>query len=180
MPNDAPDVPTVTVVVMGVSGVGKSHVAAALAASTGWPLLEGDSLHSERNRARMSAGLPLTDADRAPWLAAVANWIGEREAAGENAVLTCSALRRRYRDTLRSGHPSVWFAHLTAPAEVLESRLRARTGHFMPASLLASQLATLEPLQPDEPGAVIGVAGDPDRLAAEIRRRLAEVREGAE
>ncbi len=163
-----PEQPVVTVVVMGVSGVGKSHVAAALAAATGWTFLEGDSLHSAANRARMSGGLPLTDADRAPWLAAVAGWIGEREAAGENGVLSCSALRRSYRDALRAGHPSVWFAHLTAPPDVLERRLRARTGHFMPASLLASQLATLEPLQPDEPGITVEVDGDPEDLAAEI------------
>jgi gluconokinase len=174
-----PKKPVVTVVVMGVSGVGKSHVAAALAASAGWTFLEGDSMHSAANRAQMHAGHPLTDADRQPWLAAVAGWIGEREAAGESSVLTCSALRRSYRDTLRSGHPSVWFAHLTAPAEVLESRLRARTGHFMPASLLASQLATLEPLQPDEPGITVGVDGDPDHLAAEILRRLAGGEGGA-
>ncbi len=169
----------VTVVVMGVSGAGKSHVAAALAAATGWPYLEGDSLHSERNRSRMSAGLPLTDADREPWLAAVAGWIGEREAAGESGVLTCSALKRSYRDALRAGHPSVWFAHLTASRAELERRLRSRTGHFMPASLLASQLATLEPLRPDEPGGVFPADADAEHLAAEILQRLAEREEGS-
>ena len=104
----------VTVVVMGVSGAGKSHVAAALAATTGGRTWRATACTPARNRSRMSAGLPLTDADREPWLAAVAGWIGEREAAGESGVLTCSALKRSYRDTLRAGHPSVWFAHLTA------------------------------------------------------------------
>ena len=174
-----PEKPLVTVVVMGVSGAGKSYVSAALAAETGWTFLEGDSLHSAANRARMHAGLPLNDAERAPWLTAVAGWIGDREAAGENAVVSCSALRRRYRDVLRAGHPSVWFVHLTVPTEELERRLLARTGHFMPESLLASQLATLEPLQPDEPGTILTTDGDAEQLAAEILRRLAERREAA-
>jgi gluconokinase len=103
--------------------------------------------------------VPLTDDDRRPWLEALAAWIGEREAAdggaGENAIVTCSALRRSYRDLLRDGHPSVRFVHLVAPAAILDSRLRQRQGHYMPPGLLASQIETLEPLEADEPGTVV-------------------------
>ena len=147
-----------TVVVMGVSGVGKTTVARALAQRLGVPMVEGDELHPAANVAKMRAGTPLDDADRLPWLRAVAAVIGQHEAHDESAVVTCSALRRRYRDLLRDGHPSVRFVHLVADAAVLEARLARRTGHFMPVSLLQSQLATLEPLAPDEPG--ITVAAD--------------------
>lgn len=158
---------------MGVSGVGKSRVATELVAATGWAFLEGDALHSTANRDRMAAGRPLTGADRRPWLAALAGWIGSPEQAGRNAVLTCSALRRSYRDVLRAGHPSVRFVHLTAPASLVEARLLARTDHFMPASLLGSQLAALEPLAPDEPGFVVPAGGEPCQIAETIRRRAA-------
>ncbi len=167
-----PPVPTTTVVLMGVSGVGKSSVAAELVAATGWVFLEGDELHSGQNRARMTAGKPLDDSRRAPWLRAITEWVGEREAAGENAVLTCSALRHRYRDTLRAGHPSVWFVHLTAPADEIERRMRARTGHFVPATLLASQLATIEPLEPAEPGVTVRASGEPRQVAAAVLRLM--------
>ena len=156
------------VVLMGVAGSGKSSVMAALVARLGWPALEGDALHPPANVAKMAAGVPLTDLDRAPWLAAVAEWIGEREAARESAVLTCSALRRLYRDVLRAGHPSVWFVHLDAPRAVLEERIAAREGHFMPPSMLDSQLATLEPLAPDEPGSTMEALSPPDRIAETI------------
>jgi gluconokinase len=103
----------------------------------------------------MAAGHPLDDADRWPWLAAIAAWIGERERAGQNALVTCSALRRAYRDVLRRGHPSIWFVHLIVPRAVLAERMAHRRGHYMPASLLDSQLDTLEPLGSDEPGIVL-------------------------
>jgi gluconokinase len=146
---------TTTIVVMGVSGCGKSTVAAELVTRTGWVFAEGDSFHPASNVEKMRAGIALTDDDRWPWLAALAHWIGEQEKASLNAVVTCSALKRAYRDLLRDNHPSVWFAHISAPAAVLSERLEHRPGHYMPASLLGSQLATLEPLQPDEPGVTV-------------------------
>ena len=161
-----------TLVLMGVAGSGKTTVMAALADRLGWPALEGDSLHPPENVAKMAAGIPLTDADRAPWLAAIAGWVGDREAARESSLVTCSALRGSYRDVIRAGHPSVWFVHLAAPAEVLASRMAARVGHFMPASLLASQFATLEPLERDEPGSTVAAVGDPGSIAGEIQAEL--------
>lgn len=159
---------TVSVVVMGVSGVGKSTVAEALATATGWSFAEGDELHSEDNRARMASGLPLDDADRWPWLRRVAAWIGEQEAHGLSAVLTCSALRRAYRDLLREGHPSVHFLHLVVPRDLLAARVSGRADHYMPASLLASQLDTLEPLGPDEPGITIAATDGPAPTVASV------------
>ena len=159
---------TLTVVVMGVSGTGKTTMGKALALQEGWTFAEGDQFHPEANVAKMRQGIPLDDDDRWPWLQAVADWIDEREAAGENAVVACSALKRTYRDLLGSGNPSVWFAHLTAPAEELDRRLRTRPGHYMPASLLPSQLQTLQPLEPDEPGTVIDDEGGVDVVVAHI------------
>jgi gluconokinase len=120
----------------------------------------------------MRQGIPLDDEDRWPWLQTIADWIGEQEAAGRSAVVACSALKRSYRDLLSSGHPSVWFAHLTAPPDELDRRLRARPGHFMPASLLPSQLATLQPLEADEPGAVFDDAGGVEHVVANITAAL--------
>ncbi|MEU7815728.1 gluconokinase [Pseudonocardia sp. NPDC049154] len=163
---------TTTLVVMGVSGVGKSTVAEELVRRTGWAFAEGDDLHPEENRRKMAAGQPLTDDDRWPWLRRVAGWIGEQEAAGRSAVVTCSALRRRYRDVLADGHPSVRFVHLQASSDALASRLATRRGHYMPASLLQSQLETLEPLETGEPGTAVSGEGDPgtvvDRVLAEL------------
>lgn len=155
-----------TLVVMGVSGVGKTSVAAELVARTGWVFAEGDDFHPPANKQKMAAGHALDDADRWPWLATVAAWIGEQEAAGLGAVVTCSALRRAYRDVLRDGHPSVRFVHLLAPPALIEERITARRGHYMPASLLGSQLATLEPLQDDEPGVGVETTGHPADVAA--------------
>ncbi|MCE3553347.1 gluconokinase [Pseudonocardia sp. RS11V-5] len=163
---------TTTLVVMGVSGAGKSTVAEELVRRTGWAFAEGDALHPEENRRKMAAGHPLTDEDRWPWLRRVADWIGEQEAAGRDAVVTCSALRRRYRDVLVDGHPSVRFVHLRASTDALASRLAVRQGHYMPPSLLDSQLGTLEPLEPGEPGIAVSGEGDPgavvDRVLAEL------------
>lgn len=163
---------TVTVIVMGVSGVGKSVVAAELVAATGWRFAEGDEFHSAANRAAMAAGHPLGDEDRLPWLRSLAGWIGEQEAAGRDAVLTCSALRRTYRDVLRDGHPSVRFAHLVTDAALVADRIGAREAHYMPPELLGSQLDTLEPLQPDEPGAVVDATGPPADVAGAVLARL--------
>lgn len=159
------DISARTLVVMGVSGAGKTSVAAELVRRTGWTFAEGDDLHTEANRAKMAAGHPLDDDDRLPWLRRIAGWIDEREAAGTGAVITCSALKRRYRDLLRDGRPSVRFVHLLAPEELISQRLTARRGHYMPASLLGSQLAALEPLQPDEPGVGVQTAGTPVDVA---------------
>lgn len=159
---------SVTLVVMGVSGVGKSSVARELVARTGWAFQEGDDLHPEANRAKMAAGIPLVDDDRWPWLRRIAGWIGTQEAAGRDAVVTCSALKRAYRDVLRGGHPSVCFVHLVASPELVTRRIGARTGHFMPASLLRSQLETLEPLGPDEPGSEVDVGDGPAAIAGRV------------
>ena len=159
---------TITVVVMGVSGTGKTTAGAALAERGGWAFAEGDDFHPAANVAKMREGVPLTDEDRWPWLRAIADWIGEQEAADRSAVVACSALRRVYRDLLRDGHPSVWFAHLVATEAVLTDRMRRRTGHYMPASLLPSQLATLQPLQPDEPGVAFDDAGGAEHVVDQI------------
>jgi len=161
-----------TLVVMGVSGVGKSTVMAMLAERLGWPTLEGDALHPPANVAKMAAGEPLTDADRAPWLAEIAAWIGEREAEGVSSIVTCSALRRTYRDALRTGHPSVWFVHLVAPVPTVALRMVDRAGHFMPPALLDSQLEALETLAPDEPGWAVDAAPEPIAIVDEIVARL--------
>jgi gluconokinase len=163
---------TTSIVVMGVSGSGKSTVAAGLVERLGWKFAEGDDFHPPANVEKMRSGRPLDDDDRWPWLRILAAWIGEHEQAGTSVVVTCSALKRSYRDLLRDGHPSVWFAHVTADADVLRKRVAQRTGHFMPSSLVESQLATLEPLQPDEPGASVSGTGAPADVVTELLRAL--------
>jgi gluconokinase len=164
-----PSIPaTTSIVVMGVSGSGKTSAARELTRQLGWEYIEGDDLHPEANVAKMAAGHPLDDEDRWPWLRRIADVIGEHEAAGTSLVLTCSALKRSYRDLLRDGHPSVWFAHMQVSQQVLADRLAQRKGHYMPPSLLDSQLATLEPLAEDEPGDVIAGDGPLDQSIAEL------------
>jgi len=158
------------VVVMGVSGSGKSTVGRALAAELGWPFAEGDDFHPPANVARMRAGQPLTDEQRAPWLAAIAAWTRDQHGG---AVVACSALRRSYRDVLRGGGVDVRFVMLNVEPAVLAQRMAHRPEHFMPASLLASQLDTLEPLAPDEDGITLDAAGRPEQVVADIRARLA-------
>lgn len=155
---------TMTVVIMGVTGTGKTTVMQALSERLHWPTAEGDEFHPTSNVEKMAAGHALDDDDRWPWLQSIAAWIGERERAGESALVTCSALRHAYRDLLRRGHPSVWFVHLVAPEPILAARMEHRSGHYMPVSLLESQLETLEPLGPDEPGVVVKA----DRPLAEV------------
>ncbi len=143
------------IVVMGVSGCGKSTTSEALAARLGWPMLEGDSFHPQANVDKMHAGIPLDDTDRAPWLQALADQIAQHEAEGKSSIISCSSLKRAYRDILRSGAASVRFVHVHGSRALLMQRLEARKGHFFPAKLLDSQLATLEMLGADEDGIVI-------------------------
>jgi gluconokinase len=160
----------VQLVVMGVSGCGKSTVAAMIASRAGCALAEGDDFHPAASVARMTAGYPLDDALRTPWLAAIASWLAERVAQGECAVVSCSALRRAYRDVLRSAGPDVRMVHLAGPYELVAQRQAARPGHFFPPTLLASQYAILEPLAPDEPGITIDLAATPDQITDEVLR----------
>ena len=166
---------SITIVLMGVSGVGKSTVMAALEGRMTARFAEGDDFHPESNVRLMRAGTALTDEDRWPWLRAIAEWIGGCERDVVDGVVTCSALRRRYRDVLRDGHPSVHFVHLTLGPAALEQRLASREGHYMPASLLASQLETLEPLGSDEPGFEIDAGQSPSEIAAAITRWVARI-----
>jgi carbohydrate kinase (thermoresistant glucokinase family) len=136
--------------VMGVAAAGKTALAQALVDRLGWPYQEGDVLHPPENVAKMHGGTPLTDDDRWPWLDRIAGWIDERIAAGENGVVTCSALKRVYRARLTSGRPAVKILFLHGSRGLLAARIAARTDHFMPPSLLDSQLATLEPPAPEE------------------------------
>lgn len=160
------------IVVMGVAGAGKSTVAAALAARLGCEAADADDFHPPANVAKMAAGVPLEDADRWPWLAAIAAWIRARDEGGRTAVVTCSALKRSYRDLLRAASPRAVFVHLTGAAALLAERIGSRRGHFMPPGLLASQLATLEPLGADEPGFAVDVSPAPDALADAILTHL--------
>jgi gluconokinase len=162
----------VFVVVMGVSGSGKTTLGQGIAEHLHWRFQEGDELHPAANVEKMSRGEPLRDEDRWPWLDAIARWLDARADAGESAVLTCSALRRTYRDRLRSAQPGVRFCHVLASAETIRERLERRRGHYMPASLLPSQLATLEALDEDEPGVTVLAEGDRARVLAEALRAL--------
>ncbi|MGU3432842.1 gluconokinase [Actinomycetes bacterium M1A6_2h] len=158
----------VVLVVMGVSGSGKTTIAGAIAGRLGWELQEGDDLHPDANVDKMAHGTPLTDEDRWPWLDRVAAWIDDHLTAGTSGVITCSALKRSYRDVLR--RDAVHFVYLDATRDELEKRLMRRQGHYMPASLLDSQLATLEPPSDDEQVFTVPI-GQP---AAEIAREIAD------
>lgn len=170
------------VVVMGVSGTGKSSVAAILAGDLEIDFIEGDSHHPDSNIAKMSEGIPLDDDDRWPWLETLATLAREECTAGRSVVLTCSALKRSYRDVLRRGAEDrngrrlgrVFFLHLHADIDVLHERMSQRTKHFMPTSLLSSQLASLEPLEDDELGAVVDVAPGLDEVVAAARQAVTD------
>lgn len=164
---------------MGVSGTGKSTVGRALAQRLGVPFAEGDEFHSEQARAKMASGTPLTDADRWPWLDRLRDWLdghagqlsSDRNSPGEQAVtavMACSALRRSYRDVLRDAHATVLFCELSADAQTLETRMQHRPGHFMPPSLLESQLDAVENLQADECGIQLAATGDPEAIVDQI------------
>lgn len=151
-------------VVMGVAGCGKSTVAHALQDRLGWPVAEGDDFHPASNIAKMSSGTPLTDEDRWPWLDLIADWTAQQDGAGHSTIVTCSALRRVYRDRLSAAPGRTIFLHLAGGADLLAGRMAARTDHFMPPSLLPSQLATLEPLEDDEDGFVIDIDAATDEI----------------
>lgn len=155
------------VVVMGVSGSGKTTIARGVAEATGFEFTEADTFHSAANIAKMEAGHPLTDEDRWPWLRALAEWMRAKADDGVSTVITCSALKRTYRDVLRAGPPSVDFLHLDGPADLIRGRMSHREGHFMPTSLLQSQIDTLEPLDPDESGIVLDLRQTPEELIAQ-------------
>ncbi|WP_199702716.1 gluconokinase [Jiangella rhizosphaerae] len=163
------------IVVMGVSGSGKTTIATRLADRLGRPFAEADDMHPPANVAKMAAGTPLTDEDRMPWLATVRDWLTAQAEQGHSAVVTCSALRRVYRDVLREAAGGVTFVHLHGDPELLAARMKARKGHFMPPSLLRSQLDTLEPLEPDEDGVRVPIDGTPDEIVAEALRLLEQV-----
>lgn len=159
-------------VVMGVSAAGKTTVARAINKTLGWEFAEGDDFHPQANVDKMASGVPLTDEDRWPWLRALAEWTADHAAAGRSSIISCSALRRAYRDILREGGQGTYFVHLTGDKKLLLQRMAGRDNHFMPLELLDSQLATLEPLEADEPGASFDVAPTPKRIAGAVLREL--------
>jgi carbohydrate kinase (thermoresistant glucokinase family) len=161
----------IVLVVMGVSGVGKTTLGEALAERLGWTFKEGDELHPAANVAKMKAGHPLTDADREPWLDAIAAWIDARLAAAQSGVITCSALKRAYRDRLDRARPQVRFVFIQLDEAATAERIASRKGHFMPPALLASQFADLEPPTPDEPLIVVdGAQPIPAQVEAVVGR----------
>lgn len=162
--------PLPPIVVMGVSGSGKSTVGAALAQRLAVPFADADAFHPDANIAKMAAGQPLDDNDRYPWLAAIGEWLARHADGG---VMSCSALKRDYRDRLRAHCPSVEFLHLSGSPELIGRRLAVRSGHFMPASLLRSQFDILEPLGPDERGATVDVSEPVDAILDAFSPRCA-------
>ncbi|WP_327302602.1 gluconokinase [Streptomyces sp. NBC_01298] len=163
---------TRVIVVMGVAGTGKTTVGRLIADALVLPYAEGDAFHPAANVAKMSAGTPLDDADRRPWLDSIGEWMRNRARVG-GGVISASSLKRAYRDRLRAVAPDTVFVHLTGDRPLIEERMAARKGHFMPTTLLDSQYATLEPLQPDELGVLVDVSGSPEEITA---RALAALR----
>lgn len=164
--------PVTHLVVMGVAGCGKTTTANGLARVLGWPVAEADDFHPGANIAKMRAGTPLTDADRWPWLGSLRDWMGEHAAQGSSTIVTCSALKRSYRDLLAQAQGRVRFVYLQVQEPELRRRMDLRAGHFMPASLLPSQLATLEPLEDDEDGVVVVSRSSPEATVAAVLESL--------
>ncbi|WP_240646053.1 gluconokinase [Georgenia sp. SYP-B2076] len=163
------------VVVMGISGGGKTTLAMMLAGKLGYVFAEGDEFHSQANRDKMHAGTPLDDDDRAPWLQSIQDWMTTEARVGHSTVVTCSALKKRYRDVLRGAEGTTIFVHMAPPVELTAERLNARKGHYMPASLLDSQVATLEELEDDEAGFKVVSAGTPTEILAEVLLQLKDL-----
>lgn len=161
---------------MGVSGCGKSEIGARLAGRLGLPMIEGDAFHPPANIAKMGRGEALTDEDRHGWLLVLQEKIRAARIAGSGLVLSCSALKRAYRDLLREGDPDLCFVHLTGDRDVIANRMASRPGHFMPVSLLDSQLRDLEPPQPDESAISLDVRTPPDELVGQIVSQTASGR----
>jgi len=161
------------IIVMGVSGSGKSTIGALLAEALGWPFADADGFHPAANVAKMAAGQPLTDEDRWPWLDAIAAHICASRTAGQPVVVACSALRRAYRERLRAGHCDLIFLHLSGAPEVIAARQAARQGHFMPPSLMASQFATLEDPAAEADAVTVSVSASPHEVVATAIDQLA-------
>jgi carbohydrate kinase (thermoresistant glucokinase family) len=165
---------TPVIVLMGVAGSGKSTIGEALSARLGWPFRDADSFHPPSNVAKMSRGEPLTDDDRKPWLAAIADWIDMRQRAGASAIVSCSALKRAYRDVIVGSRPGVTLVHLAGTPALIGSRMAARRNHFMPTSLLDSQFATLEPPAAHE-ALIVDVDAPPEAIAQRIIASIGEI-----
>lgn len=163
-----PTAKPVVLVLMGVSGCGKSTVAAILAGRLGWPFEEGDDLHPPANVEKMRAGHPLDDADRAPWLEKVADWVQGCLDRGQSGIITCSALKRSYRDIIDRQRSGVTFVYLHGSRETIAARLAARHGHYMPASLLDSQFSALQEPAPDEPAIRIDIGPPATEIAQAV------------
>jgi gluconokinase len=164
--------PPLVIVLMGVSGCGKSTIGAALSRRLGWPFRDADSFHPPANVAKMSRGMPLTDEDRWPWLAAIAQWIDERCAADEHGIVSCSALKRAYRDRIVGARSGVRLVYLKGDMNLIAQRLRRRKHHFMPASLLESQFAALEEPGADENPMIVSIGLPPRRVVSSIIEQL--------
>jgi gluconokinase len=160
------------VVVMGVTGSGKTTIGQLLAQRLGVVYAEADLFHPPANVAKMASGQALDDNDRYPWLAAVGDWISARSRAGEGGVVSCSALKYRYRDLLRQAYPEVWFLHLDVNRDLITRRVAGRNDHFMPVTLVDSQFQALEPLLPDEAGVIVDASATPDDIVRTAVERL--------
>jgi gluconokinase len=172
MDQDAAHNRPLVVVVMGVSGSGKTTVARLLAAKAGWQYQEGDALHPRENVEKMKGGTPLTDADRLPWLNKIAQKIDQWRSQGQSGVVTCSALKRSYRDIIVGDRPEVVLVYLKGSPELIRQRLAERQGHFMPSGLLDSQFAVLEEPSSDERPIVVDISAKPEEIASEVVRVL--------
>lgn len=163
---------TTALVVMGPSGTGKTTVAELLAERLDWAIAEADEFHPQANIDKMTGGIPLTDGDRWPWLEAIRDYLDVKAGQGLPAIVTCSALKRRYRDLLRQNQADVVFIQLTGPIDLIAGRMESRKGHFMPKTLLQSQFDTLEELESDEAGVKADVSNPPEEIVDQVLKEL--------